>query len=262
MSYKRNQLRSMFFAAVLGIAVMMPMVRAQATTYAAAEPFNIGWLELLREEAATKGVQQATIDKLLPLTLKPLDIVVQERANQPEFRPGVDALAVYLRPRLSEKNISRGVEEIANNRAILNHVENTFHYHVPPSLLMAIWSMESSYGANTGDVGVIPALVTLARDNSDFRAEIFAALKLYDEGYTQIATEPGSRAGCFGQTQFTARSFHNLGVDGDGDGKIDIWNDLSDIFATTANHIIQSGWHPGEIWAGRFHCRKASIANS
>ena len=96
---------------------------------------------------------------------------------------------------------------------------------------------------------VIQALVTLAQDRPDFRDEVFKALKMVDEGYTQIITEKGSWAGAFGQTQFMPSSFELLAVDGDGDGRKDIWHDLADIFASTANHLKHSGWKGNEPWS-------------
>jgi membrane-bound lytic murein transglycosylase B len=242
MPYKRNQLRSMFFAAVLGFAVMMPIInKAHADT----EPFNVGWLELLREEAVSKGVNQETVDRLLPNSLQPLETVEAQSQAQPEKRA---TLAEYLSTRVTPLRVAKGRSLMDDNQnaRILRRVES--QYHIPPQLIMAIWAMETSYGKNMGDVNVIRALVTDARSNPTYRREVIEALKMVDEGYSEIETRPGSWAGAFGQTQFIPSSFRRLAVDGDGDGRKDIWNNLADIFATTANHLQQSGWREGEHW--------------
>lgn len=243
MPYRRNQLRSMFFAAVLGLAVILPGVMNKA--YAATEPFNLGWLELLREEAVTKGVHQETVDRLLPNSLQPLETVERQAQAQPEKRA---TLAEYLSTRVTPLRVAKGrsMMEDHQNARILRRVEG--QYHIPPQLIMAIWAMETSYGTHMGDVNVIRALVTVARTRPEYRREVIEALKMVDEGYSEIENRPGSWAGAFGQTQFIPSSFRRLAVDGDGDGRKDIWDNLADIFATTANHLQQSGWREGERW--------------
>jgi membrane-bound lytic murein transglycosylase B len=108
--------------------------------------------------------------------------------------------------------------------------------------------METSFGSNVGDFKVIPALVTAARRDPRFRAEVIEALRMVDEGYTEIETEKASWAGAFGQAQFIPTSFRTLAADGDGDGKKDVWHNLADVFASAAKHLHDSGWRYGERW--------------
>ncbi|MDB5491421.1 MAG: lytic murein transglycosylase [Micavibrio sp.] len=244
MPYKRNQLRSMFFAAVIGFAVLMPGMINKS--YAATEPFNLGWLELLREEAVQKGVKPGTVGRLLPNTLQPLESVERQSQSQPEKRA---TLEDYLSKRVTPHRIAKGRQMMNDNASLLGRMER--QHHVPPQLIMSIWAMETSYGSNMGDVNVIRALVTVARSRPEYRREVIEALHMIDEGYTQIETMPGSWAGAFGQTQFIPSSFRRLAIDGDGDGRKDIWTNLADIFASTANHLKLSGWKEGEPWGKR-----------
>lgn len=248
MPYKRNSIRTMFMAAVLGMTLLMPGVATKS--YAATEPFNLGWLELLREEALTKGVSQQTVDRLLPNTLQPLETAEKQALNQPEKRA---TLAEYLSNTVTPLRISKGRMMMQDNEETLRKIEKK--YHVPPQVIMAIWAMETSYGKNVGTFNTVQALVTAARSNPRFRNEVIEALKMVDEGYREIITEPASWAGAFGQTQFIPSSFRRLAADGDGDGRFDIWHSLPDIFASTANHLNNlnepnnpNRWKEGERW--------------
>lgn len=38
------------------------------------------------------------------------------------------------------------------------------------------------------------------------------------------------------------------GVDGDGDGKVDIWNNIDDVFVFIVNYLFIEGWKLGIGW--------------
>ena len=98
---------------------------------------------------------------------------------------------------------------------------------------------------------MIPALATLAHDgrrSSFFRSELMNALKILDEGHISAQNMKGSWAGAMGQNQFMPSSFHSFAVDGNNDGKRDIWTSLPDVFASTANYLSRSGWKEDQRW--------------
>lgn len=218
----------------------------------AAPPFDEGWLEQLRQEAIQKGVGEKTAREVLR-NLKPMD-KFPSREEQPEFRPK-DTLNDYLRPRLTENNISKGAAFMRQYGADLREIEKS--YGVPAPYIMAIWAIETHFGANTGSEDVITSLVTLARDHpnrdkrDEFRRYVIAALKLIDKGYAEVLGK-GSWAGAMGQPQFMPPNVEKFGVDLNGDGKVDIWNDRREIFASIANylkHIRPGGeWQPHQRW--------------
>jgi lytic murein transglycosylase len=122
---------------------------------------------------------------------------------------------------------------------------------VPAEVLVAIWGMESDYGANTGDLPVIDALATLGFDGrrADWaRGQLIAALRILQQGDIDRARMVGSWAGAMGQTQFLPTSFLAHAVDADGDGRRDIWGSMADVLASTANFLARSGWQAGEPW--------------
>jgi len=58
----------------------------------------------------------------------------------------------------------------------------------------------------------------------------------------------GSWAGAMGQVQFMPSSFQSYAVDYDGDGRIDIWNNVGDALASGANYLARSGWEGDHGW--------------
>jgi len=122
---------------------------------------------------------------------------------------------------------------------------------VPPEIVVAIWGMESNYGSNFGNTPTLSALATLGFDGrreSWARGELMAALKIIEAGDIDRGHMIGSWAGAMGQTQFMPSAFMSYAVDGDGDGRRDIWGSMPDVIASTANFLARSGWQPGQAW--------------
>jgi membrane-bound lytic murein transglycosylase B len=124
-------------------------------------------------------------------------------------------------------------------------------YGVQPHYLVSFWALESNYGQATGGFSVIEALATLAFDprRADFfRQELLTALRVIDAGHIAAERMSGSWAGAMGQLQFMPSTFDLYAVDGDGDGRIDIWNSLPDVFHSAGNFLASSGWRGDERW--------------
>lgn len=124
-------------------------------------------------------------------------------------------------------------------------------YGVPPHYIVALWGIETSYGNNTGGFKVVPALATLAYDgrrSEFFRGELMNALKILQEGHIAPSEMKGSWAGAMGQNQFMPSSFNAYAVDGNGDGRRDIWTTLPDVFASSANYLSKHGWDNEQRW--------------
>ena len=125
-------------------------------------------------------------------------------------------------------------------------------YGVPREILLGVWAMESGFGAIQGDFDVVRSMATLAaqgRRRGFAETELIAALKIIQSGEASRAQLRGSWAGAMGQTQFIPSSFLTTAVDGDGDGRRDIWGSPADALASAANLLAKGGWRPGEGWA-------------
>ena len=112
---------------------------------------------------------------------------------------------------------------------------------MPPSVLIAIWGKETSYGSITGDFDLLNSLASLAyegRRRQLFTDEFIATLRMMDRGFPRSQLL-GSWAGATGQSQFLPSVYIRLGVDGDGDGRADIWRSHIDALASIANYLKQ-----------------------
>lgn len=206
------------------------------------------WLAAFRREAAGSGVSQSTLDRALD-GLRPVQRVIELDRRQPESRI---TFSDYLNQTISDARVAQGRRLGEQHHTLLEEVSADFG--VQPRFILALWGMESSYGANTGGFSVIAALATLAwegRRGDFFRGELLAALRILDEGHITPGAMNGSWAGAMGQSQFMPSSFLRFAVDYDGNGRRDIWNSEADIFASAANYLAQSGWDDSITWGRR-----------
>lgn len=203
------------------------------------------WLARFRESARAAGIDEATLDTALAGVRLQHRAVVADR-SQPEF---TRALWDYLDAAVSPQRVSIGQQKLAEWRAEADAA--SARYGVPAPVLVAVWGIESNYGRNHGDVPVIDALATLGfegRREAWAKGELIAALRILQNKDIDRAHMVGSWAGAMGQTQFMPSSFLAYAVDGDGDGRRDIWGSMPDVLASTANYLARAGWQAQEPW--------------
>lgn len=215
-----------------------------ANSALAAQPFN-QWIEGVKVEARQKGISESILSETLN-SIEPISRIIELDRKQPE---GSMTFAEYYKKVISPQRIATGRHMYQKHRAELERAAK--QYGVPAQYIVALWGIETSYGDNTGGFKVISALATLAYDGRRaefFRAELMNALKILNQGHITPANMKGSWAGAMGQNQFMPSSFNTFAVDGNGDGKRDIWTSLPDVFASTANYLSKSGWKEDERW--------------
>jgi membrane-bound lytic murein transglycosylase B len=228
-------------AMAAGVAVAVLAQDPPATP----QPDFAQWLEGVRTEALKRGISPGTVARALN-GLEPEPVVVARDRAQPEQVQSLDA---YLQERLSSRTLKSANEMQDKYRDVLERIDA--RYGVPPEMLIAIWGIESNFGKFTGSRPVIKALATLAFDArrpSLFRAELFHALTIVDQGHIELDDLKGSWAGAMGQPQFMPSSYLKHAVDFDGDGRADIWKNESDVFASIANYLKSAGWVADERW--------------
>jgi membrane-bound lytic murein transglycosylase B len=203
------------------------------------------FVESLWPEAQARGISRATFDEALQgVSLDPKIVALtrkQSEFNQPIWD--------YLDGAVSAARLARGRELTREWSQALDGVERI--YGVPRSIVLGVWGMESNFGSFTGSIDVVRALATLAfvRYRGDFfRDELFNAMRILQQDHVDRDKLLGSWAGAMGQTQFMPSSFLKYAVDGDGDGRRDIWASVPDALASTANFLRQQGWQPGLPW--------------
>lgn len=222
----------------------LPVSPFQNTQTANAE-FN-DWIAAFRNRAQRAGISAQTLDTAFAdITYN--TTVIQRDRTQNEFSK---TLWDYLTTAVSDARISNGQRAKRDNAALLNQIEAT--YGVDQDILLAIWGLESAYGAVRGNTNVIEAMATLAFDGRRgefFETQLLAALQIIETGETAPRNMVGSWAGAMGHTQFMPTSYLDLAVDGNGDGRRDIWGDNpADALASAANYLASNGWTRGQPW--------------
>ncbi len=203
------------------------------------------FLAELRSEALQKGIKPAVLDTALT-GVEPVMRIIQRDRNQAEFKL---TFATYRDRVITPANVTRGQKLRSDHQKLLQEVAQ--RYGVQPRFILAIWGIETRYGAVRADVPLFHSLATLAYDrrrSSYFRNELFAALTMLDRGYIDFATMKGSWAGAMGQPQFMPSSYLAYAEDFDGDGRRDIWGNPGDVFASIANYLAKHGWTTAQTW--------------
>jgi len=198
-----------------------------------------------RIKALAQGITAENFDRATA-GIAPIPAIAQMNANQPEFAKPIWS---YLDSAVSAPRIAAGKQMLAAYAPVLADIEAKSG--VPKEILVAIWGMETDYGHVTGNFNLFAALATLAYDGprQDYaRPEFFAALQILQDQHYAVRDMTASWAGAFGLTQFTPTNFLRYAVDGDGDGKIDLWHSPADALASSARLLADAGWQPGQSW--------------
>jgi lytic murein transglycosylase len=204
------------------------------------------WLTSFRRRAEGLGFDTALLDGAFAGVAYDPDVIRRDR-TQNEFTKTVWD---YLDTAVSDARINAGQAALRDHGATLSAVEA--HYGVDAQIVAAIWGLESAYGAVRGSDSVIASLATLAHDSrrsAFFESQLVAALTILADGEAQPRDLRGSWAGAMGHTQFMPTSYLLYAVDGDGDGRRDIWgDDPGDALASTAAYLARFGWTHGQPW--------------
>jgi lytic murein transglycosylase len=202
------------------------------------------WLEGVKQEAAAQGISQHTIQAALGgLTYDP-NVIARDHA-QGVFRQSFEQFSGRMVP----PRLSRGAKFLKQYAPVFARIEQ--QYGVPGPVIVAIWGLETDFGANSGKFPTIRALATLAYDcrrPDKFRPEVIAALRIVDRGDMNAADMHGAWAGEIGQTQFLPSSYLKYAVDYDGNGHRDLIHSVPDVLASTGNYLRGYGWQRGQPW--------------
>jgi lytic murein transglycosylase len=226
-------------AGLVGAISAAPAAAATCGNNAAGFP---AWLQEFKGEAQAAGVSARTIESALGGVSYDKKVISLDR-NQKSFKLSLDQ---FMERRAPASFVSKGKKIIAQNAKLLASIEQ--RYGVPGEVLVAIWGMETGFGANSGNMNVFRSLATLSYDcrRSDFfTEELLSALEIVDRGDMAASAMRGAWAGEIGQTQFLAKNYLRFAVDGDGDGHRDLIRSKADVLASTANFLKAKGWRAG-----------------
>ncbi len=243
--------RSLGLTAVAGaVAIalsigLVPIATANAKCGNDGGAFN-GWLQDFKSRAGMQGVSAGVLASALGGVGYDRNVIRLDR-SQHSFKLSFNQF--YAR-RVSSSLISRGRGLMSKNRAMLDRMEKRFG--VPAEVVIAIWGLETNYGADRGQgLSIVQSLATLAYDcrrSEFFENQLLAALKIIGRGDMSAGQLRGGWAGEIGQTQFLPVAYLKYAVDFDGNGHRDLVNSVPDVLASTANFLKAHGWTAGQGW--------------
>lgn len=209
------------------------------------KPTFEAYIKAIKVEALKKGYSPEIIESSFK------NVTFHKRAvkadkSQPEK---VETLDTYLPKRVPNWKIKRARARFKEHESLLTEIGEK--YGVQPRFIVALWGLETNFGKIMGNYNVISALSTMAyegRREAFFKKQLWAALSILQEGHITIDNMKGSWAGAMGQNQFMPTSFLSYAVDGDGDGKKDIWGNYADVFSSMANYLKNEGWNSDLTW--------------
>jgi peptidoglycan lytic transglycosylase B len=202
-------------------------VRAFTEEMKAKHGFDAAWIDGILADAASQP-------RIIELMSKPAESVLAWHDYRDHF--------------LTKERIDAGVSFWTEYRDQVAAIEKATG--VSAHAIIGILGAETYFGRITGKFRVVDALSTLAFDypprSKYFRAELEQFLLLARDEKFDVATVQGSYAGAMGAAQFMPRSYRAYAVDGDGDGKKDLWGSWRDVLASIANYLDEHGWRTGE----------------
>ncbi|HZH08988.1 MAG TPA: lytic murein transglycosylase [Microvirga sp.] len=236
-------MRSLMHASVMATFLL---TAGQASAATCRDPAGFEkWLGDIEQEAIAQGISPAAVKQGLSGVTFDQSVIRKDR-GQGVFKQSFEQFAGRM---VSPARLKGGANMLKKHAGTLARIEQ--RYGVPGPVLVAIWGLETDFGAVKGNLPVIRSVATLAYDcrrSEFFQAHLFDALRIVDRGDLTPAEMRGAWAGEMGQTQFMPSSYVKYAVDFDGDGRADLLHSPADVLASTANYLKGHGWVRGGGW--------------
>ncbi len=226
--------------------ILLSLLSAPARAAACNPPGGFeAFLAEFRKEAAASGIGPRGLAALNGIAVDPTVLAADRR--QGVFKQTFEEFAGRM---INRDRMTKGLRLMQQYAPILRRVEAQFG--VPGAVIVAIWGLETDFGASNGKKDVIRSVATLAFDcrrTEMFQAQLADALRIVDRGDLRPDEMRGDWAGDFGQTQFLPSAYYKYAVDFDGDGRRDLVHSVPDVLASTANYLKNHGWQRGQRWS-------------
>ncbi len=221
------------------LAALTIVVACQGFSAQAQDQSFAAFTAELWPDARAKDITRASFD-LAMRGVTPDQRVIAATKRQPEYGKPVGD---YINAAVSKGRIARGQAKAKEWTKTFDAVEKKFG--VERWLLIALWGMETDYGAEKDRWDVFRSLATLAyvkyRDPY-FRNELIVAMGIMQKGKFPRERMVSSWAGAMGQTQFMPTNVVDYAIDFSGDGKSDIWTNVPDVLGSTGNYLHKGHW--------------------
>ncbi|MCG6902716.1 MAG: lytic murein transglycosylase [Rhodobacter sp.] len=230
--------------ALLSATLFATDARAEGKLYVACGGSFSGFVGKMKAEAIRQGIPASVADTFFAAASQSQRVIDADR-RQGIFKSD---FIEFSRKLISQNRIDRGRSSSRKYNSVFSAIESQLG--VPRGILLSFWAFETDFGAFQGDFNTLDALMTLSHDCRRphlFQPQVFAAAKLYARGDFSTQTE-GAWAGEIGMVQMLPMDILERGVDGDGDGKVDLQTSVADALFSGANMLRSFGWQPGQPW--------------
>lgn len=203
------------------------------------------WVQDMRASAQSNGISARTVSAALGSVSYDRATIQHDRAVRRAFGGGAGSLL----SRASSGRAAAGKARLQRFAAVVQRTEA--RTGVPGPVIMAIWGLETDFGAVQGGKPIFNGLATLAYDcrrGDMFTRELIAAMKIVDRGDLSIGEMRGAGHGELGQAQFLPSSYISYATDGDGDGRRDLVRSGADVIASVGTYLAGKGWSRGGGW--------------
>jgi lytic murein transglycosylase len=202
------------------------------------------WVESFKTDALAQGISRDTVASALSGVSYSTATIRLDR-NQHVFKQSFEQFSGRMIP----PRMARAKGMLATHASTFAEIEAQFG--VPKEIVVAIWGLETDFGAVSNTNSALSAVATLAYDcrRSDFfRGQLIDALRVIERGDLSPSEMIGGLHGEIGQTQFLPSSYAAFAVDFDGDRRADLIRSTADVLASTANYLKGHGWKKGKGW--------------
>ena len=241
----RGTLRSVLSIGVLTLLTSSALAQQTSTPAAPCGGDLASFLKGVKDEAIAKGIAAEAVDRALAGAAISEKVLSRDRA-QGVFK---QSFTEFSQRTVSKARLDIGAKKMTEYAAVFDRAEKEFG--VPAPVITAFWAMETDFGAVQGDFNTRNALVTLAHDcrrPEMFRPQLIAAIEMVQHGDLDPATTTGAWAGEIGQVQMLPEDIIAQGVDGDGDGHVNLKQSSPDAILTAAKFIKSLGFTAGQPW--------------
>ncbi|MFA7432152.1 MAG: lytic murein transglycosylase [Gemmobacter sp.] len=227
---------------------ILPLLAILAAPAAANTPCGgdfRAFVNTMKAEALAQGRAPATVDAFFRNVAQDQRVLRADRSQTMFRRDFTD----FARSLISRNRMDNAARLGTQHAALFDRARR--EYGVPRGILLAFWAFETDFGAVQGDYNTRDALVTLSHDcrrPALFRPHVFAAIALQERGQFDPQRTKGAWAGEIGMVQMLPRDILERGVDGDGDGRVDLVNSVPDAILSGARMLRDLGWRAGEPW--------------
>ncbi|ACA86400.1 lytic murein transglycosylase [Shewanella woodyi] len=203
------------------------------------------FLSNLKQEAREKGIAEQTLES----SFSNIKLFRAAQDSSKTAEKSMTTLETYIPERVPEWKVDKARAQFLQYKTELKAIGDK--YGVQPRFLVALWALESDFGEAISQYPLLSVTASKAFDKPervDYQEEVFATLQILEQESLQVSELKSSSKGLVGQPLFLPSQYLLYAQDGDGDGKIDLWGNPQDIFASLANYLKQVGWKGEQTW--------------